>query len=174
MSIISYFFLCTILLFLTCNFITSKAIAIIDTKKDIHKMRDNFYELRPEVKDVFKYSQSIKKEILSYSEKLEAIEDVLSNRIDLGVILRGFRELLIPGSYIDNFYLSSDSKTLVFDVIVSANKAGENFNAGYIAHAFRSNKDLMSYIKNIESSKTYKKGDQKEGKYISEFLCSLR
>lgn len=173
LSMVSYLSICAIIFIILCIKIRFNFAGINRERENVARAEKTFCQSNPSIKSASTYNADMRSRMIQHIETLEAVEDVLSKRINLTPLLIRFALPLPSDAYIDNFKLDTSKKGLSFSVITPSTKTKNGSYTSGLISAWKNDSILMANIKHIESSASQRKNEGKDTSLILEFSCSL-
>ncbi|MFH1622278.1 MAG: hypothetical protein ABIA97_04065, partial [Candidatus Omnitrophota bacterium] len=172
LSISAYFFICVLVFIVFIIRIGTGLISLNSLKKETLSLENRLNQGQPQ-RDISEYNEELRLKITSYLNKLNAIDGVLSKTTDTTELLQRISKPLPKRSYIDDFNLDNDKKTINFNVVSPVGENEQEINLSDIIALWKKDQVLMSIINQINSSQSKREKKGQDSVLISQFSCTL-
>lgn len=124
-------------------------------------------------KDIQAYAKDLNARMLLFAVKLETVDKILSNNVDLTSIILRLLTPLSAGSYMDNINFNAQTGTLEYDIVTPVSGMNETANTKDLISAWKKDYYLSSCVKNMETISAVTQDKGETSIFVSKFSCRL-
>ena len=153
-GMIAYLALCGAVLVVIANRGTRRLQATERSRQQIAVMERQFCDQHPGQQDLLLYGKTVKQELSSLAETLEAVDLVCRERVYLARVLLALSQPLPKNVDLLKLSLNNNRQTLEFEIAFPIGESGDAVDAARLVASWNENADLTAQVGTISSVKS--------------------